>query len=92
MFARFARSWDLAQACIGVLVADKSLLVFPLLSSVAMVVIVGSFAIPLIPAFGFLAGHGSDHVVSAVAYVLLFIFYWLQYTIVIFFVPAFALE
>jgi Family of unknown function (DUF6159) len=88
VFARFARSWDLAQACIGVLIADKSLLVFPLLSSVAMVLIVGTFAIPLIPAFGFLAGHGSDHVVSAVAYVALFIFYWLQFTIVIFFNTA----
>ena len=88
MFARFARSWALAQECIDVLMADKSLLVFPLLSSIAMVLIIGSFAIPLIPAFGFLAGHGSDHVVSALAYVALFIFYWLQYTVVIFFNTA----
>jgi hypothetical protein len=33
MFDRFERSWDLAIACMGLLREDKSLLIFPLLSS-----------------------------------------------------------
>src|SRR6266478_7736161 len=47
MFARFQRSWDLAAACMRLLLEDKSLLVFPLLSSIAVVLVVGSFAVPL---------------------------------------------
>jgi len=41
MFERFERSWDLGNACMGLLREDKSLLIFPLLSSIAMFLIAG---------------------------------------------------
>jgi hypothetical protein len=37
MFDRFERSWDLAAECWRLLMEDKSLLIFPLMSSIAMV-------------------------------------------------------
>jgi len=87
MFDRFQRSWDLAAECWRLLMDDKSLLVFPLLSSIAMVLIIGSFALPLLPALGFAAGR-APHVLSSLGYLALFAFYWIQYAIVIFFNTA----
>ena len=58
MFERFERSWDLANACMGLLREDKSLLIFPLLSSIAMLSIVASFAVPLYPLVTTMSKHG----------------------------------
>ena len=87
MFDRFQRSWDLAAECWRLLMDEKSLLVFPLMSSIAMVLIIGSFAVPLLPAFGFAAGR-APHALSALGYLAMFAFYWIQYAIVIFFNTA----
>ena len=50
MLSRLQRSWDLALACMQLLLADKSLLVFPLMSGVAMTAIVATFAVPVLAA------------------------------------------
>jgi len=86
MFDRFQRSWDLAAECWRLLMDDKILLVFPLMSSIAMVLIIGTFAVPLLPAFGFAAG--KPHALSSLGYLALFGFYWIEYAIVIFFNTA----
>ena len=88
MFDRFQRSWDLASECMDLLMEDKGLLVFPLMSGIAMLLIVGSFAVPLVPVFGTLSSNGVEHTLSAMSYVVLFVFYWLQFSIVIFFNTA----
>ena len=88
MFDRFERSWDLANACMGLLREDKSLLIFPLLSSIAMFLIVGSFAVPLYPLVTAMSEHGYVHTLDSLAYVGLFLFYWIQFAIVIFFNTA----
>ena len=88
MFDRFERSWDLANACIGLLREDKSLLIFPLLSSLAMFLIVGSFAVPLYPLVTAMSTHGYVRSLDSLTYVGLFIFYWIQFTIVTFFNTA----
>ncbi len=88
MFARFQRSWDLAAACMRLLLEDKSLLVFPLLSSIAVVLVVGSFAVPLLPLAGFLSSRTAEHTLSSLTYVALFLFYWLQFSIIVFFNTA----
>ena len=87
MFDRFQRSWDLAAECWRLLMEDKVLLVFPLMSSIAMVLIIGSFALPLLPAFGFAAGR-APHAPSSTGFVALLAFYWIQYAVVIFFNTA----
>jgi hypothetical protein len=88
MFERFERSWDLANACMGLLREDKSLLIFPLLSSIAMLLIVASFAVPLYPLVTAMSEHGYLHTLDSLAYVGLFLFYWIQFTIVTFFNTA----
>ena len=88
MFDRFERSWDLANACMGLLREDKSLLVFPLLSSMAMLLIVGSFAVPLYPLVSAMSEHGYVRTLDSLTYVGLFMFYWIQFTIVTFFNTA----
>jgi len=88
MFARFERSWDLANACMGLLREDKSLLIFPLLSSIAMLLIVASFAVPLYPLVSTMSRQGYMHTLDSLAYVGLFVFYWIQFTIVTFFNTA----
>jgi hypothetical protein len=87
MFDRFQKSWDLAVECWRLLLEDKSLLVFPLMSSIAMLLIIGSFAVPLLPAFGFAAGK-APHGLSSTGLIALFGFYWIQYAVVIFFNTA----
>jgi hypothetical protein len=88
MFARFERSWDLAYACMGLLREDKSLLIFPLLSSIAMLLIVASFAVPLYPLVTTMSRQGYMHTLDSLAYVGLFVFYWIQFTIITFFNTA----
>jgi Family of unknown function (DUF6159) len=88
MFDRFERSWDLANDCLGMLWDDKSLLVFPLMSSVAMLLVLASFAVPIIPLVGTLSSSGSAHSLDALAYLGLFLFYWIQFSIFTFFNTA----
>jgi uncharacterized protein DUF6159 len=88
MFARFERSWNLASACMRLLLEDKSLLVFPLLSSIAVVLVIGSFAVPLLSLVGFLSSRGAEHTLSSLSYVALFVFYWLQFSVIVFFNTA----
>ena len=70
------------------LLADKRLLVFPLMSSLAIVLLTASFAVPLAAAFGSNFGRGAAHGMSAVTYFALFVFYWLQFAVIIFFNTA----
>jgi len=84
---RFQRSWDLAGECVSLLMEDKSLLVFPLLSGLAMLLVIGSFAVPLYPSLA-LWTNGGAQAISSMTYVAVFVFYWLQYSIVIFFNTA----
>jgi hypothetical protein len=72
----------------GLLREDKTLLVFPLLSSMAMLLIVGSFAVPLYPLVSAMSEHGYVRTLDSLIYVGLFMFYWIQFTIVTFFNTA----
>ena len=84
---KFARSWALAKASLGVLRSDKELLVFPMISAVAVVLVVASFALPV---FGFelYRGLAGDDGVTAAGYLLAFAFYLVQYFVIFFFNSA----
>ena len=86
MFDRFARSWELAGECLRLLLQDKRLLILPLLSSLAILLLTASFAVPLLPALS--AHRGGARSLSGLTYVVLFLFYWLQYAIIFFFNTA----
>lgn len=88
MFERLSRSWGLIKASAGVLAKDKELLVFPLLSAICTLIVAAAF---LLPAFGLGALDGlrdGGNGVSAVAYVLAFLFYLVQYFVIFFFNSA----
>lgn len=75
MFNKFSRSWALIKASSTVLRQDKELLVFPLLSSLAAIVVVLSFLLPLVAtgAFAYLRDNGEIqplHVVVGFAFYL----------------------
>jgi hypothetical protein len=91
MAGRFARSWTLMKASANVLRSDKSLLMFPLASSICCLLVAASFLIPVIAAMvsaGDFAERG--HHMTAGGYVLLFLFYLSQYFVIIFFNTALA--
>ena len=67
------------------LLADKSLLLFPLMSGVSMMLIVASFAVPLLAVGSVLRGTGVTHSLDFLSYIGLFAFYWIQFSVMIFF-------
>ena len=89
MFDRLSRSWELVKASWSVLQQDKELLVFPLISSIAMLAIVACFALPLFGAGAFdgLSRHHGD-AVSTGHYVIGMLFYVVQYFVIFYFNAA----
>lgn len=48
MFAAVGRTWELTKQSFAVLRADKELLLFPVMSAIAAVVVSASFLVPLL--------------------------------------------
>ncbi|QGW66555.1 hypothetical protein GOY17_17630 [Lysobacter soli] len=77
MFDKFSRSWELVKASAAVLRSDKELMVFPVVSAVATLVVLATFLVPMIGWRVF-----SQGVASSVIWV--FLFYFCQYTVIVF--------
>src|SRR5579859_6225175 len=92
MAGRFSRSWSLMKASAAVLRSDKSLLMFPLASGLCCLLVAASFLIPIGVAFAAADGAGEAHgrALSTGGYVALFLFYLVQYFVIIFFNTALA--
>jgi hypothetical protein len=93
MFDKFSRSWSLAGQCFDVLKQDPALLVFPLMSSIALLVLLGSFAVPVLTfyhgAIGSDVGDASTtHTSRLIFYGLTYVFYVISYTVMMFFNSA----
>jgi hypothetical protein len=96
MTGRVSRGWQLLGQSWSVLRQDRELLVFPVLSSLACLLVLASFAIPL----GYLSGSSIDYFNeplqpeeepiwrSVGAYVALFVYYFVNYGIIAFFNTA----
>jgi len=82
MFAKISNSWNLIKASAGALNADKELMIFPLLSSIALLLVTAAFAIPMFTAGFFDQPLGSKS--DFFHYLALFFFYVVQYTVIIF--------
>jgi Family of unknown function (DUF6159) len=87
MFDKLSNSFALAKSSWGVLRTDKKLLIFPILSGIACLLVMLSFAAPVLfmvlqnPQRDF----DFDKLPPAVSYGLLFLFYFVNYFVVIFF-------
>ena len=79
MFEKFSRSWALVKASAAVLRSDKELMIFPLISAGACVLVFLTFLVPTITLNIFAGEAGPLH------FILGFLFYFAQYTVIIFF-------
>lgn len=79
MFEKFSRSWGLVKASAAVLRSDKELMLFPLISGVATLVVLATFLVPMFALRIFENGIGVGGAVFG------FLFYFCQYTVIIFF-------
>jgi len=90
MFERFSRSWRLVGQCWDLLVDDKALLVFPVMSTAVTAIVAVSFALPvwaIVHAAHALAVPGMHRGTSFVGLV---VFYLIMYSIGTFFNTALA--
>ena len=82
MFTKFSNSWNLVKASWQVLKADKELIIFPLLSFVALTIVTIGFFVPI-----FLFGYFNLNSVNdskPFLYLLGFLMYFICYAIIIF--------
>jgi len=84
VFERISNSWALVKASAAVLRADKELLVFPIVSAALSLLVVATFAVPVI-----LAGIFEPAVLEAsgfpvIGWVIGFLFYVVQYFVIFF--------
>ncbi|NID05011.1 hypothetical protein HBF26_08945 [Luteibacter jiangsuensis] len=89
---KFARSWALMKASANILRQDKELMLFPLLAGFASLLVIATFAWPVWTLF---AHHQADFEgqrqhVSPLFMLVSFLFYFVQYGVVIFFNVALA--
>ena len=83
---KFERTWELMSASWNVLRKDKEILLFPVLSGIALIFVMASFAVPLfmIGDFKKMAVSGAD----SEPWIALFLFYFSNYLVIIFFNTA----
>ena len=79
MFDKLSRSWDLVKASASVLRSDKDLMLFPVISGLATLVVLATFLVPMFALRIFADGIGLGGAVFG------FLFYFVQYSVMIFF-------
>jgi len=79
MFDKFSRSWDLVKASASVLRSDKELMLFPVISGLVTLVVLATFLVPMFALRIFADGIGLGGAVFG------FLFYFVQYSVMIFF-------
>ncbi|MGB9107451.1 MAG: DUF6159 family protein, partial [Telluria sp.] len=82
MFDRLKRSFALVRASLAVLRQDRHLMLFPVISALALLLVVAAFALPLF-GLGSIDGLGRGGAYSAA-----FLFYVVQYFVVFYFNTA----
>ncbi len=82
MFNSLSNSWDLIKSSARVLSADKELMIFPIISGIAMALLTAVFVVPMILVGYF--GRKMDQGFQVVDFLILFLFYLLQYLIIFF--------
>jgi hypothetical protein len=92
VFDKISRSWTLAGQCWNVLKEDPALLVFPLLSSIVLLVLLGSFALPVFALYHSLqpvqADGNTTHTSRLLFYITIYAFYFVSYAVMMFFNSA----
>src|SRR5262245_2480657 len=101
MFHRISTGWEIVRQSWSVLRRDKEMMLFPVLSGLATVMVLASFALPLIlvPSFrhaiGVTLGDDSrfrhaDLAANAFTFIVSFAYYFANYFVIVFFNTALA--
>lgn len=89
MFERISNGWILTKQSWAVLKLDKELLLFPLISGICCLLVLASFALPLIGTDYFSTVMDEGTVTQdPIAWVILFAFYFANYFVIVFFNTA----
>ncbi len=94
MFGRISNTWALMGDSWRILKQDKELLLFPLLSGICCIIVIASFAIPMFASDSWMppqAGEEGEPATTAeqvTYYLKLFLFYFCNYLVIIFFNSA----
>lgn len=86
MLDKLSNSWELVKSSGEVLKADKELLLFPLISGVAVILVTIGFFVPTFLVGGML--RSAEGTLPVIGWVLLFLYYLVQYTVIFFFNTA----
>jgi hypothetical protein len=84
MFQRIENSWGLVKASWNVLLADKELLLFPIVSAIATVIVTLTFFVPAIFLFASTPPTARDGAIDPLWILLTAAFYVIQYTVIFF--------
>jgi len=84
IFDRIGNGWRLAMASIGVIRENRNLALFPVLSGIALILVLAFFAGGIFLQRGFTIGRFSEMNETA-RYLLLFCFFFVTYAVMIFF-------
>lgn len=78
MLEKFSRSWALVKASAQVLRSDRELLLFPLISGAATLLVLATFLLPMLALRVFDGGFGIGAAITG------FLFYFCQYSVIVF--------
>jgi hypothetical protein len=87
IFTRLSNGWTIAQNSFAVLKENRQLILFPILSAISMILVIGSFVIVIMGAAGWDTQviEGQSRVVN---YLIVFGYYLVNYTVIVFFNTA----
>jgi hypothetical protein len=89
MFERIGNGWELAKSSWSVLRQDKELVVFPLVSGIACLMVLASFGVPLwFSDYRHVVFGDGERLQDPIAWVILFAFYTVNYFVIVFFNSA----
>ncbi|MDG2012943.1 MAG: DUF6159 family protein [Pirellulaceae bacterium] len=91
MFQRMAAGMLLAKQSAKVLLSDKELIIFPILSSISCILVMLTFAVPLFLTGGYEALESKEGLTQAqqiLGYVVAFLYYFVNFFVIVFFNSA----
>jgi hypothetical protein len=85
-FTRLSNGWNLAMNSFTVLKENRQLIIFPILSGISMLLVIGSFFIAVFAAAGWDFDNLRDtDTQNVLNYVILFLYYLVNYFVIVFF-------
>ncbi|HWB94836.1 MAG TPA: DUF6159 family protein [Puia sp.] len=86
LFTRFSNGWTIALNSFTVLKENRQLILFPILSGISMILVIGSFITVLVASGWNIQGLDDQNQVGH--YLILFVYYLINYTVIVFFNTA----